>query len=114
MTFETLPDADAVAHRAAETIAHDARVAVEARGRFTIAISGGRTPWAMLRVLGSLEVPWASVHLFQVDERIAPAGDTDRNLTHIRETLLGHPDVSAVQMHAMPVESADLDRAAAD
>src|SRR3982751_1258352 len=87
MRVEVLADVDAVARRAAETIAEQARAAVAARGRFTVAISGGRTPWAMLRVLSTLEVPWAGVHVFQVDERVAPAGDADRNLTQMRATL---------------------------
>src|SRR3954453_6426971 len=114
MRVEVLADADAVARRAAETIVEQARAAIEARGRFTVAISGGRTPWAMLRVLSSLDVPWAQVHLFQVDERIAPDGHTDRNLTQVRSTLLEQPEARLVQIHAMPVESSDLDGAAAE
>jgi 6-phosphogluconolactonase len=81
---------------------------VQARGRFTVAISGGRTPWVMLRALSSLDVPWERVHVLQVDERIAPDGHPDRNLTHLRESLHGPEHVLA-----MPVESADLDEAAA-
>ena len=102
-------DVDSVARRAAETIAEEARAAVEARGLFTLAISGGRTPWVMLRMLSSLDVPWANVHVFQVDERIAPAGDPDRNLTHMRASLLDVPAAAAAQIHPMPVESTDLD-----
>src|SRR6185295_20084925 len=51
MTLEVLADVESVARRAAELIAAEARAAVEARGRFTLAISGGRTPWVMLRAL---------------------------------------------------------------
>jgi 6-phosphogluconolactonase len=112
MTLETLADADAVARRAAETIADAARAAVRARGRFTVAVSGGRTPWMMLRALGSLDVPWKNVHVLQVDERVAPAGHADRNLTHLVANLLAAPQPQAAQIHAMPVESADLDEAA--
>ena len=75
MTFEVLADAEAAAARAAAIIAQDARVAVAARGRFTMAVSGGHTPWVMLRALANEEVPWANVHVFQVDERVAPDGD---------------------------------------
>ena len=102
-------DVDSVARRAAETIAEEAQAAVEARGLFTLAISGGRTPWVMLRLLSSLDVPWANVHVFQVDERIAPAGDPDRNLTHMRASLLDVPAAAAAHIHPMPVESTDLD-----
>ena len=109
MRLQVFTDVDAVARRAAETIAEEARAAVEARGLFTLAISGGRTPWVMLRMLSSLDVPWANVHVFQVDERIAPAGDPDRNLTHMRASLLDVPAAAAAQIHPMPVESTDLD-----
>jgi 6-phosphogluconolactonase len=110
---EVLPDADAVARRAAEVVAAEARAAVEARGRFALAVSGGRTPWQMLRALAGEQVPWRSVHLFQVDERVAPAGDPDRNLTHMRESLLSAVALPPGQLHAMPVEEKDLAAAAA-
>jgi 6-phosphogluconolactonase len=108
---EVLPDAGAVATRAAGVIAAEAREAVAARGRFAFAVSGGRTPWLMLRALAAEQVPWESVHLFQVDERVAPPGHEDRNLTHIRESLAARLDPPRV--HAMPVEDADLAAAAA-
>jgi 6-phosphogluconolactonase len=113
MRIEVLPDADAVASRAAQFIAAEARAAVAARGIFTLAVSGGRTPWQMLRALSREEVPWRAVHLFQVDERVAPAGDPDRNLTHIDETLLARIEMPREHMHEMPVEETDLASAAA-
>jgi 6-phosphogluconolactonase len=112
MTFEVLADAEAAAARAAAIIAQDARVAVAARGRFTMAVSGGHTPWVMLSALANEEVPWANVHVFQVDERVAPDGDPDRNLTHLHESLLTHAPISRDQIHAMPVELPDLEAAA--
>ena len=112
MNIEILPDADAVAQKAATIIAADARAAVTARGRFIMAVSGGHTPWQMLRALAGQDVPWEGVHVVQVDERIAPAGDPDRNLTHLRESLLEHAPLRSEQIHAMPVESSDLDAAA--
>jgi 6-phosphogluconolactonase len=78
-----------------------------------MAVSGGRTPWMMLRELAGQELPWKSVHVLQVDERIAPAGDSDRNLTHIAESLLAHAPLDPDHVHAMPVELADLDAAVA-
>jgi 6-phosphogluconolactonase len=113
MQIEILADTGAVATRAAQLIASEARAAVAARGRFTFAVSGGRTPWQMLRVLASESVPWQSVHLFQVDERVAPAGDPDRNLTHIRDSLLAHITLPETNFHAMRVEATDLAAAAA-
>ena len=112
MQIDILPDADAVAARAAGAIAAAARAAVAARRRFTLAVSGGHTPWQMLRALANEEVPWAQLHVVQVDERIAPAGDPDRNLTHLRETLLEHAPLPAAQIYAMPVEEADIENAA--
>ena len=112
MQIETLADAAAVAKRAAEFIAAEARAAVQARGRFTIAVSGGSTPWQMLRLLATEDVPWHAVHLFQVDERVAPAGGAERNLTHIGETLLANAPLPPANVHAMPVEAGDLDAAA--
>jgi 6-phosphogluconolactonase len=112
MNMEMLADADAVARRAATFIAAEARAAVGARGRFSVAISGGQTPWAMLRLLAREAVPWEGVHVFQVDERVAPAGHPDRNLTHLRESLRQAP-LRPEQLIAMPVEEQDLTMAAA-
>jgi 6-phosphogluconolactonase len=109
MKVEIFADADSVAQQAATFIATEARAAVAARGRFTMAVSGGHTPWVMLRALSGEDVPWPSVHIVQVDERIAPAGDPDRNLTHLNESL--HP-LRPEQILAMPVESADREAAA--
>jgi len=83
-----------------------------ARGRFVLAVSGGHTPWQMLRALAKEEVPWKVVHVVQVDERVAPVGDPDRNLTHLRESLLGQAPLPTQQLYPMPVEAADLDAAA--
>jgi 6-phosphogluconolactonase len=112
MQIEVQPDDDGVARKAAAIIAADARAAVPARGRFIMAVSGGRTPWLMLRALADEQLPWENVHVFQVDERAAPAADPDRNLTHLRESLLDHAPLRPDHIHAMPVETADLDRAA--
>ena len=111
MKIEVLDDVDAVADEAAAIIATDARIAVAARGRFTLAVSGGHTPWVMLRALADKELPWDGVHVLQVDERVAPAEDPDRNLTHLRQSLLEHVPLRPEQIHAMPVETRDLQAA---
>jgi 6-phosphogluconolactonase len=112
MKIEVLADAEAVAQKAAEIIAAEARDAVVARGKFTFAVSGGHTPWIMLRALAGEKVPWEQIELFQVDERIAPAGDPDRNMTHLKESLLSRVPLQPSQVHAMPVELADVRSAA--
>jgi 6-phosphogluconolactonase len=113
MRIEVLTDADAVARKAATLIAAEARQAVAARGRFVMAVSGGHTPWVMLRALADEAIPWPGVHIFQVDERVAPEGHTDRNLTHLRASLLEHAPLPAGQIYAMRVEMPDLQAAAA-
>ena len=112
MQIRVLENTDAVAREAAVFIAGAARAAVAARGRFIMAVSGGRTPWRMLRLLADEEMPWKGVHVAQVDERICPAGDPDRNLTYLRESLLGHVPLPPEQLYAMPVASPDLEVAA--
>jgi len=111
MQLEVFPNADAVAEVAARRIAAAAREAVAQRGQFTLAVSGGRTPWVMLRDLAQEVVPWKHVYVFQVDERVAPAGHADRNLTHLHESLLEYAPLRPEQIHAMPVESSDLEAA---
>lgn len=112
MKIEILADANAVARGATKVIAADVRAAIAERGRFVMAVSGGHTPWQMLRDLADEKLPWESVHVVQVDERVAPAGDPDRNLTHLRESLLEHAPLKPEQIHAMPVESPELEAAA--
>jgi 6-phosphogluconolactonase len=113
MKIEVFADADAVALAAAKLIAKEARDAVATRGKFVMAVSGGKTPWVMLRDLAQEDVPWKGVHVVQVDERVAPEGDPDRNLTHLRESLLEHAPLRPEQIHAMPVEATDLQAACA-
>ena len=112
MRIEVLSNADAVARAGAAFIAAEARDAVAIHGRFVMAVSGGKTPWVMLRALADENVPWDKVHLAQVDERVAPTGHADRNLTHLRESLLKHVPLRPEHCHAMPVEAADLASAA--
>lgn len=112
MNIIVLDDAAAAAREAAAIIAAEARTAVAERGRFIMAVSGGSTPRKMLRALADEAVPWEGVHVVQVDERVAPAGDPDRNLILLRESLLEHSPLRPGQMYAMPVESPDLEAAA--
>jgi 6-phosphogluconolactonase len=111
--IEVYPDEDTVARTAAAVIAADMRAAVSARGRYVMAVSGGHTPWQMLRALADEPLPWQQMHVVQVDERAAPADDPDRNLAHLRASLLARAPLPRDHIHAMPVEAADLDRAAA-
>lgn len=110
--LEVCADEKAAARRAAELIAAIGAAAVAERNMFSLAMSGGRTPWAMLAMLGEDEqMPWPETELFQVDERIASPGSEDRNLTHMVLGLsMDHQSV----MRPMPVTQRDLDGAARD
>ena len=108
-----LDNADMVAQKAASIIAREAREAVALRGRFILAVSGGKTPWKMLRALADEDVPWEGIHILQVDERLAPDGHPDRNMTHLRESLSDVIPLLAGRIHAMPVEENDPEAAAA-
>ncbi|MEI6417212.1 MAG: 6-phosphogluconolactonase, partial [Verrucomicrobiota bacterium] len=112
MNLEIFNDAEAVAKMAATFIANEARAAIRERGSFVVAISGGKTPWIMLRHLADEKVEWDKVHLFQVDERIAPAGSPDRNWTHLQESLLSKAVTKSAHLHPMPVEDSNLEAGA--
>jgi 6-phosphogluconolactonase len=108
--LEALAGPDAVARAGAVFVAQRARDAVAARGVFRFAVSGGHTPWEMFAELASETVPWEQVVIYQVDERVAPADDPDRNLAHLRTALGPAP----AQVRPMPVEEPDLTKAAAE
>jgi 6-phosphogluconolactonase len=108
MEIQVLEDPAAVAAEAAKFIAREGREAVAARGRFSLAVSGGHTPWQMLRLLAREDLPWESVYVAQVDERIAPPGHPDRNLTHLHDSLLTQVSLPLENVCAMPVDSPDL------
>jgi 6-phosphogluconolactonase len=112
--IEILPDAQQVARRAATRVAAEARSAVAERGGFVLAVSGGSTPWRMLHALANQDVPWDRLHVVQVDERVVPASDPDRNLTHLRESLLAHAPLAEERIHPMPVEEPNLEAAVAN
>jgi len=112
MKLEVLANAEEVAQRGATLIAQEARKAVDARGWFLLATSGGATPWRMWELLAVEDMPWPRVHVFQVDERIAAASDADRNLAQLQSSLLARVRIPPDQVHAMPVEEVDLAAAA--
>lgn len=110
MQIEILPDAESAARRTAAVIAEEARTGAAARGRFVLALS--RTPLATLQALAAEDVPWPAVHILQVDERIAPPGDLDRNITQIAGILLSRTALPPSNLHSMPVDAADFEAAA--
>lgn len=108
--IEVLDDADAACARAAEIVADAARHAIIDHGSCIMAVSGGRSPWTMFAHLAGMDVEWDRLVIYQVDERIAPDGDPDRNLTHLRESV---PAAARAGIRPMPVTDPDPDAAAA-
>lgn len=112
MKLLTFDDAEAAARGGAALIAEELRVAIAARGRACLALSGGRTPCKMMRALASEELSWGDVHIVQTDERVVPRGDPERTLTHLREALLSRVPLRPDHVHPMPVDESDLAGAA--
>lgn len=103
---------DDVAAVGASFISARATEAIAERGQFTLALSGGSTPWIMLRKLSEHELPWDQVRVFQVDERIAPDGDPERNILHVREKFADCISMPPENLYAMPVTMENLDEGA--
>ena len=97
--------ADAAARTAADLIGRTLRAAIAERGTASVAFSGGKTPIPMLAALARDPLPWQSVHVFQVDERMAPDGHAERNSTALRDALLDQVDTNS---HLMDVTASDL------
>ena len=110
MQFEVLADAEVAAKTAAALVAAESRAAVSARGRFILAVSGGTTPWSMLRSIADEKLPWENIHVFQVDERAVPITDPERNVAHLRASLERAP-LLPDHIHPMPLDSSDLGEA---
>jgi 6-phosphogluconolactonase/glucosamine-6-phosphate isomerase/deaminase len=96
---------DDPARRAAQEIVARLAEAVERRGRAALAVSGGSTGPTLLAVLAAADLPWVDIGIWQVDERVAPEHDPERNANQ----LVGVPG----EHHLMPVTAPDLARAAA-
>ena len=96
----------AAAAAAAHAVAVALRSSVAFRGTGTVAVSGGSTPSLFLRALAQEPLPWPSIHIFQVDERIAPDGDAHRNAVELVNALLEVPLPDA-NIHLMEVAHED-------
>ncbi len=109
MVTKSVADAEAAAQESARIVEMAAQAAIAERGVFNIAVSGGQTPWRMLEILSEGTLPWSKTSLFQVDERIAPTGSMERNLTHL---VLSLPLICQSAIRPMPVGAEDLETAA--
>ena len=111
MKIEIFPQTEQVAIQAAAYLEQVIRKALTHQKSFSLAISGGRTPWEMLKILSKADLPWQRINLFQVDERVAPDGHPDRNLTQLFQAIAGTPMVMQLRIFPMPVNAKDLDAA---
>ena len=114
MKIENHPSAEQVAQSAANYLEHKIRETINEKGSFSMAISGGKTPWEMLKLLAKAPLSWSKVNIFQVDEREAPDGHNDRNLTQLFKTLDGTGIITKVNIFPMPVIAENLEEACAD
>lgn len=97
----------------AQLMADDIRAAIDARGECHLALSGGRAPWALFGLLAKEELDWNKVHVWQVDERVAPDRDVDRNSVGLKTSLLALAPILASNVHLMDVTAPDLGESAA-
>ena len=109
MKTEIFPQAGDVAAAAAAYLAQQITATLATKSTFSMAISGGRTPWEMLKILAKADLPWQRVNLFQVDERVAPDGHADRNLTQLFQAIADTLMVTQLRIFPMPVLAADLE-----
>jgi 6-phosphogluconolactonase len=109
MKTELFSTADQVAAGAAAYLENEIREALHHQKSYSLAISGGRTPWEMLKILSKADLPWQRVNIFQVDERVAPDGHADRNLTQLFQAIAGTPMVMQLRIFPMPVLAEDLE-----
>ncbi len=113
LTFVEAPAARFAA-AAANLLADELSSAIEARGVAHLALSGGRSPWVIFGHLAELDVDWAKTHIWQVDERVAPDRDVDRNSVGLRSSFLSSTPIPEQNIHLMDVTSLDCERAAAN
>lgn len=108
MELQIRPDADSASAAAADFVAEQVRASIVDRGGASLALSGGKAPVRMFEELAKCDLLWEAIHLLQVDERVAPDGHPDRNVTGIRDHLLANVTIPAANFHPMPVGIANL------
>jgi 6-phosphogluconolactonase len=117
-TIRIFADVESLDEAAAHEFVHCAREAVTARGRFTVALSGGSTPRRLYQLLAAepfrTQVDWGRVEIFWGDERCVPPDHADSNYRMAREAMLSHLPIPDEHIHRLQGERADRDAAARD
>jgi 6-phosphogluconolactonase len=102
---EILPDLSALVARALDLILSKLTTAIEERGQFTIALSGGSTPKPLYEAIASVNLPWDKIHVFWGDERYVPPDHPDSNELMSRRAWLDRVAIPAANIHAIPTLS---------
>jgi 6-phosphogluconolactonase len=111
--IEVVSDPESLARRNVEIFIADAQKAVDARGVFCVAISGGHTPRRFFELLGEMSqecsLPWDRTHLFWVDERIVSADSVLSNYKLAADTFLAKVPIPKQNIHRIPTEYEDFE-----
>ncbi|MEO0807371.1 MAG: 6-phosphogluconolactonase [Cyanobacteria bacterium J06643_4] len=106
-TVEILADKAALIDRASELMIATLKDAIAARGRATVALSGGSTPKPLYASLISADLPWENIYVFWGDERYVPHDHEKSNARMAREALLNHVPIPAENVFPMPTGAND-------
>ncbi|MEB3146855.1 MAG: 6-phosphogluconolactonase [Cylindrospermopsis raciborskii 1523720] len=102
---EILPDLQGLIARAQDAILSSLATAIQERGQFTIALSGGSTPKPLYEAIGSLNLDWNKIHVFWGDERYVPSNHPDSNELMARIAWLNRVPIPQTNIHSIPTLS---------
>ncbi len=105
--IEVLPDGSALNERSLNLILDKLHSAIQERGVFTIALSGGSTPKPLYQAIAHHNLPWDKIHVFWGDERYVASDDPDSNFRMAREAWLNQVDLPTNNIHHIPTDQAD-------
>jgi len=112
----TFSDPEAIAETAAEIVIAAASAAVQTRGRFTVALTGGDTVRRLYSLLAepdySSRLAWNRTAVLFTDELCVPPDDLESNYCLARKSLLDKVPVSSESVHRIRAEISNPSRAA--
>lgn len=111
--IEILADKASLIERSQDIILTKINTAIESRGQFTIALSGGSTPKPLYEALATQSLPWSKIHVFWGDERYVHANHKDSNQLMARQAWLDKIDFPGDHVHPIDTDGADPSQDAA-
>jgi 6-phosphogluconolactonase len=105
--LEILSNRQALIERSLALIIGKIDEAIEQRGQFTIALSGGSTPKPLYEAIANCSLPWEKIHVFWGDERYVRADRPDSNQLMARQAWLDRVEIPAANIHPMPTDAND-------